>query len=359
MKTYARLIAAAGIASALAAPLPAGAAGDAWITVQHAPSGATEEEARQWTPREGSVLRGNWKTVVDAGAYSSLRSFTVAIQPEDPNTPSPQGAEESRSYPTGWKGSDRIEMVWDTRTLTPFNAYYKVVASAVSWIEDRREVAVTRLAVDNPPAAPVGVEAALREEVPVLTWKTNKEPDFRRYLVLRSSGTLPFRQIASTAKTTFSDDDAPRGVSLRYEVVAVRASVVDPDGISSQPSKPTPPVTTAAPEGAEAPSQPVEIPAPVAAPVAPVKAKHTVLPRRDVGFAPQLPYSDPIPQPPAENLVVAPEAQSRPQTTFVSLPSVVAGARMVAKPPFVAAALVLIVAALHTAMAARRLFRAA
>lgn len=356
MKTYARLIAAAGIASALAAPLPAGAAGDAWITVQHAPSGATEAEARQWTPRPGAILRGQWKVVVDGGAPSSLRSFDVAIRPEDPNTPTPQaGSQISRTYAASQKGSDRIEIAWDTDTLTPFNAYYQVVATAVSWIDGRQDVSVTRLAVDNQPEVPAGVEAVLDGAVARVSWRANADLDLRGYRILRSTGTLPFKQIASTTKTTFADADAPQGVALRYQVVAFRASVLDQNGVASAPSKATPPLTIAAAAAAGGPKVPVEIPAAAAPAAVQARAKETVLPRRDLGFAPLLPYTQPLPQPAAEEKA----KEEPPGLGFVSLPSVVRGARMVYKPPFVASALLLLVAALHVAMAARRLLRAA
>lgn len=330
--------------------IPAGVAHadhDVTIEIPAPPPGSTAEESKQWTPPADSVLRGTWKVVIDARARSALRSFSVAVRTGESGIPMIP-LEVSRNYDLGTKDYDRIEIVWDTGAATPYNGYYEIVASASSHVDDKADLVIGRLAVDNRPAPPTGVSVALDKGAPKVSWAPNAEVDMEYYRVLRSTGSLAFKEIGTTSSNQFVDVKAPLGTGLRYQVIAVRHSVLAFEGIASTPSAPTATLLIPARDGSR-PSQPVEIVTEEAAPAPAPVANNRVLPRRDLGFNGTLPYTNL----PAGQIDTAIAEQESLQAIAARISS-----RDVYKPPFIASSLLLLIGAIHMGRAARRISRA-
>lgn len=334
------------------------------VTIKHPPDGAGVEEARKWTPRPDSVVEGSWRAVAEVRSDSPLASFELKIATETPGIPPLDGsARVARSFPVGDNATfDRLEIVWNTRTLTPYNASYRVIAKAATHIAESDEAQARGIVVDNPPLAPNQVSAELtapRQEekdqqprgVPEVRWSPNSEPDLLHYRVLRSEGSSAFADIATSSGTSFRDLTAPEGESLRYRIVAVRNSLVSSRGIGSSPSLQT--ATIVIPKAKD----PVQLPKPEPAPVAEVRGRDIVGPRRDTGFAPTLPYSAqdlelPFGQP---QTIEEEQAQQEYFQENASLATRVLSTSA-RKPPFIAGALLLLALAVHLGRISLRLF---
>lgn len=324
-------------------PLAASAAGvDVTVSFRHASSG---QVPNYYTPTPGSTLTGTWKIIVDATASSTLATFRVAVHPQE-TIPDGTGStvSHSKSYPAGSANSDTLSVQWDTREMTRYNGIYQIVATATSHGGNSEFSAVTDLKVNNPPSVPQGAATAIERGVPVVTWAANPEPDIIRYEVLRSEGG-GFSPVGTSAGTRFTDSKAPAEAPLRYRVIAVRRSAVTPTGISSPPTRSTDPMVLPAPEvGWQPPMIDTSEPA-----VLPTLAVESIRARQgEGGFAALLPYAAPAP-------VVAEAIEEGPYRvpTGSSLQAVVTS--NVYKPPFIAAALFLVVSAMHTLRLSRRM----
>lgn len=270
---------------------------DVSVTNWQSPAGATDDVAHQCTPDSGTILTGSYQVHFDAGSLDSLSAFSVAIVADQKGIPAlPDSDRISHTFkllasPLG----DTIAFTWNTSTQTPYNGLYSISATAVSLLGDVASAQVTQLSVNNPPATPSKVTAALSGGQPTISWAANPEPDITGYQVLRSTGGA-YSPLATVDATTFNDTTAPQGSALTYEVVAVRKSPLTNAGISSPPSSPTNPVTPA-----PVALQPVTLPsiAPPS-PVAPPKLKPIVVGGNQVApidntFAPNLPFNQAIP----------------------------------------------------------------
>lgn len=313
-------------------------------------------------PGGGSVITGTKSIVVDASSSSYLKRFSVSIVPAQSDIPelNPNAAARSRDYPPGATTNDTIELSWDTRSVTPYNGVYRVVAGAESHVAgDTVSTSVDNIKVNNPPITPTGLVVDASGGAPALSWKANPEPDLIRYRVYRSVDEGNFEEIGEPTKPAFTDDNPPRDASLRYQVVALRKSPVA-SSIASQRSQASQPVLIASPASQSGGSgqqqqpqhQTLAEPLP-AAPAPQATAAKVVLPRRDLGFAPTLPYTTaPAPALPEAESVIA--AEEEPQTVLGSSATFVR--ESISKPPFIAAALMLLVTAMHLLRLSVRLF---
>lgn len=331
--------------------VPASASGsgaDVSVQFRFANSG---EKPTDYTPPPGSVISDTWRVVADASAASTLSSFSIVITPQSSlPEPLPKGSSISRTYEAGATSTARLILNWNTNTVTRYNGIYRVVATAQSHGGNSETTTVQDLKVDNPPLQPVNVVAALDENVPVVSWAANPEPDLIHYRVYRSYDGGSFSLIATTTGTELRDSNAPKNTSLRYELAAVRKSSVRSAGIVSPLSKPTAPIVVIPPEPAV---QQAVIDDSKPIPVEVVQPKTVMAKQGNLGFAPVLPYD-------TSDLPVAAQATESgvplENETLVtqSLPQIVRST--IYKPPFIAAALLLLVTALHVLRIAGRLF---
>lgn len=144
-----------------------------------------------------------------------------------------------------------------------YNGAYDIVAVATTPAdEDGKSASVANVLVNNPPSAPTGVKAELKDGVPHVRWTASPEPDVIGYKVMRSIDGKE-AQAYSGAATSFSDKSAPHSQAITYKVSAVRKSPVNQGGIESSkvssgsvtvPAPPPP--APEAPAGGEAPPDP-------------------------------------------------------------------------------------------------------
>jgi len=344
-----RCLIAAACAVALVGPVvPAAAATDPCAPAQSSTLDATinvwqpgpktsDADAHQCTPPAGSVLSGTWNIRIDAGSLASLRSFSVSVLPVDGSIPSlAPGATTSRTYAgaiISGKLSDTIQMAWDTGSLTRYNGEYEITATAVSSLGSTAHATVGHLLVNNPPAQPTGPGTSMDGVVPVLSWTANSEPDLTGYQVLRSVGGGPYAPAGNASTNTYRDTGAPQGKPLTYEVVAIRKSPADPNGIASSPSSPSSAVIAAPPVPTST------VPDPVPKGVAKAAPRTVAAPPPDAtSFAPTLPYTQSIPTATATEPDV-------PAPTSVALPAGGGGyskTTLVQKLPYLGAALAIL-----------------
>lgn len=296
---------------------------------------------------------------------------------------------------------------WDSHGSTKANGSYTI--SAVGQEQNvggslgatpAPGTASTTILVNNPPANPSGVKAALNGSSPLVSWNPNPEADITGYEVFRSGGSGSAAVFATPAGTTsYQDTGAPAGAPVSYIVVAVRTSPVFSSGItscgkaapcSSPPtSLETAAVTVPAASGPTLPNsvatvdppkpvaaskngvtgsstpqlQPVALTAPKAQQVTAPSLPTTViqLPQPNVvQFAPLLPYSGKIPEQAVTTTVPAPvQAPPAPANqSSISLPAI-GKVTPVNAAKYIAAAAILIVLAVHLTRYARKLTRTA
>ncbi|MGH2768630.1 MAG: hypothetical protein ACRDIF_06720 [Actinomycetota bacterium] len=339
------------LALALTSMLPA-AAGDVVISFD-AP-----------TPLPGAILQGPQTVKVTARAgLLGLRSFSVQILSEDPSIPAP-ARKEQRAYETlDVKGEDTIVMSWDTAAARGYNGRYRIVVRAASLLDGNdagTSKEITGLKVSNPPRAPAGVAAAQEGEVVALHWTANSEPDTLGYRIERSLGGGAFALLGSAegrTSTSFKDAGAPKGVELAYRVVAIRKSPTESGLIESSASSPTKGLTVPPPPPppgqAQAPPDPLALPTIQPPALVQVEAKKVTLPRRDTFFAPELPFSEPLPEPGPRQVLEKVGEETVPQAPNRT----VSGAQPGQKWRFGAASLLLTILSLHIRRTARRLFK--
>jgi hypothetical protein len=257
---------------------------DVSITIWQPSHDASPADAHRCTPPSGSPLTGSWNIRMDALSLSSLKSFSVSIAPADRSIPAlPPAATTSRTYPLAVIGSgklaDTIEMSWDTGSLR-YNGTYQISATAVSMLNSAAHALIGNLLINNPPTQPLGAAASLDGAVPVLNWTANSEPDLTGYRILRSAG-------GTSPTNSFRDTKAPQDKRLTYEIVALRKSPSDANGIASAASLPSGAIVAAAavPPAAAAVTGPSTKPPSRSAP--PQDPSST--------FAPTLPFAQALP----------------------------------------------------------------
>ncbi|HEX2053076.1 MAG TPA: hypothetical protein VHJ78_05025 [Actinomycetota bacterium] len=180
----------------------------------------------------------------------------------------PAGAGSAETITLAPKGSGVFEAPWDTDKYA-INGAFKLdaVASSSSLLGNKSENATSTANVANPPNAPTGVKAALKDGVPHVTWAANKEPDVLGYKVLRSVDGGTAAHVSTGPATSFTDSSAPHSKPLTYRVVAVRKA--GSGAVDSSPSAPTAAVTVAAPPPPAEPGAPGQPPADPSKPVVP------------------------------------------------------------------------------------------
>jgi hypothetical protein len=309
-------------------------------------------------PPANSVLRGDeaFPFVIRARADSTLKSFAVAIFIAEQPVPGMQvhGGSASGSWAAGAETEATFQINWDTQKVTPYNGRYRVGATAESHLGGVRNISIDGYVVDNPPAQVTEVQAELKDDNPSLSWKPNSEPDLIGYQIFRAGGGSAYKKIASGSATTFTDKEAPKDIELKYYVVAARRSVASNNGsVVSSPSM-VRSFTIPSPGSGQ---QPV-ISAPQEAPAAPPVPKVVARPPAKIthqGFEEMLPYTEggeagQIPFP------VGDQDLEADQRVFKAPPAL--GTMQVYKPPFLAAALLLLAAAAHMIRLAITLFSA-
>jgi hypothetical protein len=139
---------------------------------------------------------------------------------------------------SGSSTSSGLSFAWNSSPAT--NGTYQVQVSA----EESSDLGLNSgsgsnsvtTKVNNAPSAPTGVNATIGSGgVPVVTWNPNPEADITGYEVFRSGSTAASAASFTTAGnvTSFTDSGAPTGIPLSYIVVAVRSSPVWSSGITS------------------------------------------------------------------------------------------------------------------------------
>lgn len=270
------------------------------------------------SPSEGQTVTGTrtieaYAVPDDGGLITGLliseeiESITVTISPTTKGNEVNPITQSGAEFSTGW----------NTKSLTPHNGVYQLTADAATSRDRTYSATLPGIKVNNPPAAPTGVKATLTGEVPVVSWKANSEPDITGYKVLRAAASGTFEEAGSVKDTKFTDNNAPVGLPLRYQVVAVRYSPVSDGGVTAKSSS-TSPVTIPAPgsgEGGEgqptevpedvfipetstaepAPAPPPPPPAAPSAPLAPI-IRSEPLAETGVNFEEQLPFDAPLPE---------------------------------------------------------------
>ena len=297
------LLACAVAVASAAAVVPASAAADPCtstqtsqldvsITVWQPGPDTSPADAHRCTPPSGSTLTGSWNVRLDALSLSSLKSFSVSIAPADASVPAlPPSATTSRTYPLVVLGNgkigDTIEMPWDTGSMR-YNGTYEISATAVSMLNSTAHALIGDLIVNNPPARPPGVSASLDGTVPVLNWTANTEPDLAGYRILRSENGGAYVPVGTSPGNSFRDTKAPQGKPLKYEVVALRKSPADANGIASAASLPTAAIVAAPPV---TPTVAAPVIRPTTAPTS------NSAPAQDPSstFAPTLPFAQALP----------------------------------------------------------------
>lgn len=269
-----------------------------------------------------------------------------------------------------------------------YNGSFDIEATATFSSGNPATAALTNLLVNNPAARPARPDVTLQENAAVVTWSKNPEPDILSYRISRSPDGGAFTQVAVIAAgkpLSFTDSQAPLGVALKYQVVAIRTSPVAQAGIASDPSPESAPVTIAAPAPAvvtDASGNPVPVPgaavpgvasplppAPAAKPIpspislAPFPIKKGAPPPvfksrpSEIAFAPTLPFGQ---APPAQPFDTA--AQGSGSTAGQKAPASSSGLSntFTATNPvrFVLVGIVLLAASVFLARTARRLLKA-
>lgn len=118
-----------------------------------------------------------------------------------------------------------FEGSWNVDGLA-LNGVYELKATASSSNSASKTTTISGLKVNNPPAAPTGVKAVLKDGVPVVSWNANPEADITGYKVQRSVDGGSFTQVYGGPATSAGDANAPHSKPLTYKVVAVRRSPV-------------------------------------------------------------------------------------------------------------------------------------
>jgi hypothetical protein len=303
--------------------------------------------------------------------------------------------------------SESVSYTWNTQPTTSANGRYSLVATATEGgLAGGQATSQISLLVNNAPSAPTGVKAALNPSAgntPLVTWNANPEPDVTGYEVFRSgSGSTAAAFSTAAGVTSLQDSTAPKGVPVSYVVVAVRSSPVWSTGITScggaapcsnpPTANETPAVTPPAPATTTQQPMPSSVatadpPKPVAAaaggtassgkglpttapitlgagtapePIVAPSLPDTVIQQPEpnvVQFAPLLPYSGKIPEVAVTSSVPAPvQASTAPvqQAASVAVPGI-GKVKTVDAVKYIAAAIVLIVGAVHLTRLARRL----
>lgn len=365
-------LAAVAMAAALAAPALALAAGpapaatdpctgiqklglDVTLTIWQPGPQTSAGDAHQCTPKAGTTLTGTWNVRIDAFAVGSLKSFTVSVAPADTSIPGlTDAATTSRTYPTTLlqtKTSDTIQLSWDTSSLTPYNGLYQVSATATSLLGDGTSAVVGSLTIANPPRQPSAPGALVDATTPVLLWTPNPEPDITGYQVLRASAGGGYSVVGTTADHSYEDTKAPMNAPLTYEVVAVRRSPSDPNGITSAPSAASPPVTVSPPSATISTTASAPPPKVIFNPAPRVAARG---PDPGATFAPTLPFNQPIPT----DTATEPNQALPLPTVGITLPGGGGGpTTLVEKLRYFAAAIVIAIVAILIFRYSRRLRR--
>ncbi|HXL41574.1 MAG TPA: hypothetical protein VN986_03480 [Actinomycetota bacterium] len=357
------LLACAVVIASAGAAAPASAAADPCtstqtsqldvsITVWQPGPDTSPADAHRCTPPSGSPLTGSWNIRLDALSLSSLQSFSVSIVPADPSIPAlPPGATTSRTYPLVVLGNgkigDTIEMPWDTGSMR-YNGTYQISATAVSMLNSTAHAVVGDLLINNPPAQPPGASATLDGTVPVLNWTANSEPDLTGYRILRSTSGGAYAPVGTSPGNSFRDTKAPQGKPLKYEVVAVRRSPVDANGIASAASLPTGAVVSAPPV-----TPTVVAPAPVTRGTTGSSSNNAQAQDPSSTFAPTLPFAQAVPT----STATLPDAPA-PTTAHAALPAEGGGyakTTLAHKLPYLATAIFVILVAFLIFQYARRL----
>ncbi len=213
------------------------------------------------TPVSGEVVEGSTRIAVRSRPDPGLGGLfpeEVSIKASVPGRSEPLTLSK--------KDDDVHDAIWDAGGV-PLNGTYELKAVATSSRDS--QTSVISVKVNNPPAAPRDVKAALKDGVPHVTWAANQERDLIGYKVQRSVEGGAYSQVYAGTATSLTDSDAPHAKPLTYKVIAVRKSPVSA-GIETM-SGPTAAVT-AGPSGPPTPAGA----APAGAAAAPDPNKPTV-----------------------------------------------------------------------------------
>lgn len=204
-------------------------------------------------PGSGEVAEGSETIKVEAKPASvlglGLEEVTIKV------TVSPRSGTGGGPVSLGEQKGGLFEGTWNAGAA-PYNGAYDIQATASS-SSSTKSASVSNVLVNNRPAVPAGVKAALKDGAPSVTWAANPEKDLIGYKVTRFVDGGSPSQVYSGPATSATDTSAPHSKALTYKVTAVRKSPKSDAGIESNPSGATAPLTVAAPPpGEQAPGAP-------------------------------------------------------------------------------------------------------
>lgn len=204
------------------------------------------------SPSAASTVNGAVGIKVEAKPDSlpilgiGLEKVFIEVTVSGPGAPGSLGKREGSPYSATWNVDPNYNGTYEI----------KAIATSSNSNADPKVASISGLKVNNPPATPTGVKAAIVDGVPSISWSANPEKDITGYKVLRSvDGGQPSMIYGGTA-TAAKDTNAPHSSSLTYRVVASRKGAAAGSVLESGASPATSSLTVAAPPEPVAPADP-------------------------------------------------------------------------------------------------------
>lgn len=182
------------------------------------------------SPAPGQVLQGLNRIEGKAESSAGVKRIELRVQDRIVADFEPPEFQQEAS----------IYFDWDTRFLPHSNRetrnrYFTIEVRALASGERVSDSEIVRVAVDNPPLPPTGLQAYVEGRSVLLGWDRNPEPDVTGYRVLRASEGR-YRVVGSPTGSEFHET-LPVG-SYLYAVIATRSSTTSKSGVSSPRSAP-------------------------------------------------------------------------------------------------------------------------
>lgn len=181
--------------------------------------------------QRGAIIEGAVSFTSTASSPAGIKKLEVMIDDLLVAETAPSNFKQEVQVPYDWSTMFKR----DSAEAAPNGEYeVKIIATANGGADEQL---ITRVVVDNTPAAPTGLVATAGTEEVQLTWQPNTEPDLLGYQIERLVAG-EFVVVGETTETTFIDPVEPG--EHQYRVIAVRNSVARSTG---RPSLPSPEVT--------------------------------------------------------------------------------------------------------------------
>ena len=177
--------------------------------------------------QRGAIIEGAVSFTSTASSPAGIKKLEVFIDDLLVAETSPSNFKQEVQVPYDWSTMFKR----DSAEHAPNGEYtVKIIATANGGADEQL---LTRVVVDNAPAAPAGLVATAGTEEVQLTWQPNTEPDLLGYQIERMVAG-EFVIVGETTETTYLDPVEPG--EHQYRVIAVRNSVARSTGRPSLPS---------------------------------------------------------------------------------------------------------------------------